>query len=64
MERFGPPNHTAEQATCRKFRGHLMEYLAGMQGLSALRRELMTLDSLDALVSAIDRVLACNPDTP
>ncbi|NLE44090.1 MAG: tRNA dihydrouridine synthase DusB [Chloroflexi bacterium] len=57
-------NHTAEQATCRKFRGHLMEYLAGMQGLSALRRELMTLDSLDALVSAIDRVLACNPDTP
>lgn len=50
-------NHTAEQATCRKFRGHLARYLAGMRGTRNLQKDLMEMDSIKAVITAVGDVL-------
>jgi len=49
--------YTAEQAACHKFRGHLAKYLAGVRGARKLRRRLMKMESIDAVIEAVGEVL-------
>jgi tRNA-dihydrouridine synthase len=52
------PSHiTAEQIGCRQFRRHVVKYLAGMRGLGKLRKNLSEMDSIPAIMAAVDRVL-------
>lgn len=46
-----------EQIACRRFRGHLTRYLAGRPGLGDLRRSLGELESVEAVMAAVDRIL-------
>ena len=50
-------HHTTEQATCRKFRGHLAKYLARMRGARNLRKHLMEMDAIEAVITAVDDIL-------
>jgi len=50
-------HHTTEQATCRKFRGHLAKYLAGMRGARHLQKHLMKMDSIEAIITAVGNIL-------
>lgn len=55
------PRHiTAEQIGCRQFRRHVVRYLAGMQGLGELRKDLSEMDSIQDIMAAVDRVLRLN----
>jgi len=49
--------YTTEQATCRKFRSHLAKYLAGTPGSRNLQKRVMHMDSLPAVISAVDEIL-------
>jgi nifR3 family TIM-barrel protein len=55
--------YTAEQAACRKFRAHLIKYLAGMRGLVHLRRNFGALDTIEATLAAVDALLERQPTT-
>jgi len=48
--------YTAEQATCHKFRTHLAKYLADVRGARELRRRLMELESIDAVIEALPMI--------
>ncbi len=53
-----PPRQlTNEQIACRIFRCCLVKYLAGIPGLSELRRNLAKLDSIEATMGAVDQLL-------
>jgi nifR3 family TIM-barrel protein len=57
-DRYHPRSrYTAEQAACRKFRAHLIKYLAGMRGLVHLRRNFGALDTIEATLAAVDELL-------
>ncbi len=46
-----------ERDVCRRFRGHLVAYMAGMWGLRSLRRNLEQMESREAVMDGVDRVL-------
>jgi len=52
-----PRRATYEQIACRRFRGHLVKYLAGLPGLRDLRQRLMQLETIDELMAAVEQVL-------
>jgi tRNA-dihydrouridine synthase B len=49
-----------EQIACHRFRGHLTRYLAGTPGLKGLRQNLGELESIEAIMAAVDRILERN----
>lgn len=49
---------TAELVACRKFRAHLIYYLAGLSGVGALRRQLAGLNTRQSILEIVDAVLA------
>ncbi|MBN1934345.1 MAG: tRNA dihydrouridine synthase DusB [Anaerolineae bacterium] len=49
---------TAELVACRKFRAHLICYLAGLPGVSGLRGRLAELNTRQSILDAVDAVLA------
>ncbi|MEA3339774.1 MAG: tRNA dihydrouridine synthase DusB [Chloroflexota bacterium] len=52
-----PQRQATERDVCRRFRGHLVAYLSGMRGLRTLRQHLMKMDSIEAVMAAVDEVL-------
>ncbi len=46
-----------EQIACQRFRGHLTRYLAGIPGLKSLRQNLGEMESVEAIMAAVDRIL-------
>ena len=48
---------TTAEATCRKFGGHLAKYLAAKQGARNLQKHLVEMDSIEALIAAVDEIL-------
>jgi tRNA-dihydrouridine synthase B len=46
-----------ERDVCRRFRGHLVAYMAGTRGLGNLRRNLAKMESREAVMAGVDRVL-------
>ncbi len=56
-----PGRQATERDVCRRFRGHLAVYLAGMPGSRELRRRIMKIDSMETVMAAIDQVLALHP---
>ena len=52
-----PRRQATERDVCRRFRGHLVAYLSGMRGLRNLRKHLMEMDSMEAVMAAVDEVL-------
>jgi len=52
---------TNEQIACGRFRGHLVKYLAGMRGFRHLQRNLMQMNSIEAVMEGVDQVLKANP---
>lgn len=64
VEREKPLQHrkyTPEQVTCRMFRGHLSYYLAGMRGVRQLKKQLMKMESIEAVMAGVDEILNVNP---
>ena len=51
------PRLFTERATCHKFRGHLVKYLAGFPKKRATRSRLMGLETIDAVLSTVDEIL-------
>ena len=51
------PRPFTERATCHKFRGHLVKYLAGFPKKRAIRSRLMGLETIDAVLAAVDEIL-------
>jgi len=51
------PRPFTERATCHKFRGHLVKYLAGFPKKRAIRSRLINLDTIDAVLAAVDKIL-------
>jgi nifR3 family TIM-barrel protein len=49
-----------EQIACHRFRGHLTRYLAGRPGLKGLRQNLGKMESIEAIMAAVDRILQMN----
>ena len=49
--------HTTEEATCQKFRGHLAKYLTGRQGSRKLQKRFLEMDSIEAVIAAVDEIL-------
>lgn len=47
----------SESIACHRFRGHLTRYLAGTPGLKDLRRNLGEMESIEAILAAVDRIL-------
>ena len=47
----------SEQITCHRFRRHLTRYLAGTPGLKSLQRNLGGMESIEAILTAVDRIL-------
>lgn len=56
-----PRRQATERDVCRRFRGHLVAYLSGMPGSRNLRQHLMEMDSMAAVMAAVDQVLALHP---
>ncbi|MBU0702545.1 MAG: tRNA dihydrouridine synthase DusB [Chloroflexi bacterium] len=52
-----PRRQATERDVCRRFRGHLVAYLSGTRGLRTLRQRLMEMDSMEAIMAAVDEVL-------
>ena len=52
-----PRRQATERDVCRRFRGHLVAYLSGMRGLRTLRQHLMKMNSMEAVMAAVDQVL-------
>lgn len=52
--------YTSEQVACRMFRGHLSYYLAGMRGVRQLKKRLMKMESIEAVMAGMDEVLRAN----
>lgn len=48
----------AEARACSRFRGHLVRYVSGRRGSTAFRRRLMELVTRDAVLRAVDGLLA------
>lgn len=51
------PRPFTERATCHKFRGHLVKYLAGFPKKRAIRSRLMSFETIDAVLAAVDEIL-------
>jgi tRNA-dihydrouridine synthase B len=56
-----PPRQTTnERIACQRFRGHLTRYLAGTPGLKSLRQNLGEMQSIEAIMEAVDQILERN----
>ena len=53
-----------EDTAVLQFRGHLVRYLAGFRGFAEVRRNLQTLHTADALIRAVDGVIANETAVP
>jgi tRNA-dihydrouridine synthase B len=51
------PRPFTERATCHKFRCHLVKYLSGFPKKRAIRSHLMGLETIDAVLVAVDEIL-------
>lgn len=57
------PRRRTEPATCHKFRGHLVKYLQGA-AKARYRKRLFGLESIEAVLSAVDEILHVAPQHP
>jgi len=51
------PNPHIERLACQAFRAHLGRYLHGVRGIKALQRNLMQMETIDAVIGAVIEIL-------
>ena len=56
-----PSRQATERDVCRRFRGHLVTYLAGMRGMRNLRKSLQNVESRRGVMAGVDQVLFGDP---